>query len=156
MKKLLLAGFLIAFSMTVMANEVPTKETPIPGYNHKIPTDIMTPDKVKTRIGDLNFYDGLPSKETLTKVYDNLDFIRGVDVFLNFIPATSIEAMRMGMKSMGVVDYNEVMVMDDLMDSSPLFLTGNTDTVYASSIIDLEKNGPTIIEMPAGAGSGTI
>jgi len=151
MKKLLLAGSLIAFSMTVMANETPT-----PGYNHKIPTDIMTPDNVKTRLGDLNFYDGLPTKETLTKVYDNLDFIRGVDVFLNFIPATSIEAMRMGMKSMGVVDYNEVMVMDDLMDSSPLFLTGNTDTVYASSIIDLEKNGPTIIEMPAGAGPGTI
>ncbi len=31
-------------------------------------------------------------------VYDNLDFLRGVEVFLNFIPATSIEAIRRGMR----------------------------------------------------------
>ena len=151
MKRLLVATSVLAMSLQLMAKEAPT-----PGYNHKIPEMIMTPNKVQTRLGDLNFYDGLPTQETLKKVYDNLDFIRGIDVFLNFIPATSIEAMRMGMKSMGVEDYNEVMVMDNLMDSSPLFLTGNTDTVYASSIIDLEKNGPTVIEMPAGAGPGTI
>ena len=27
-----------------------------PGFNYKIPEQIMTPNKVKTRIGDLNFY----------------------------------------------------------------------------------------------------
>lgn len=116
----------------------------------------MTPNKVHTRLGELRFYDGIPTEDTLKKVYDNLDFMRGVEVFLNFIPATSIEGIRQGMASMGVSDYNEVMVFDNLMDSSPLFLTGNTDTVYASAIIDLKKNGPTVIEMPAGAGPGTI
>lgn len=38
----------------------------------------------------------MPDKATLAKVYDNLDFIRGVDVFLNFVPATSIEGIRLG------------------------------------------------------------
>jgi hypothetical protein len=127
-----------------------------PGFNHKIPEQIMTPSKVETRIGDLNFYDGIPTKETLTKVYDHLDFIRGIDVFLNFIPATSIEGIRLGMKSLGIDDSNEVLVFDNLMDSNPLFLTGNTDTVYASVMLDLERDGATVVEIPAGAGPGTV
>ncbi len=139
---------------TFLSSQLLAEKTP--GYNHKIPNEIMTPNKVETRIGDLNFYDGIPTKETLTKVYDNLDFIRGVDVFLNFIPATSIEGMRRGLKSMGVDDYNKAMIFDNLMDSSPLFLTGNTDTVYICAMLNLKKDGATVIEMPAGAGPGTI
>ncbi len=127
-----------------------------PGFNQKIPEEIMTPNKVETRIGELNFYDGIPTDETLTKVYDNLDFIRGIDVFLNFIPATSVEGIRLGFKSLGVEDSNEVLVFDNLMDSNPLFLTGNTDTVYAGAMLDLEKDGVTVVEIPAGAGPGTL
>ncbi|MBL4816866.1 MAG: DUF1254 domain-containing protein [Shewanella sp.] len=127
-----------------------------PGFNQKIPEEIMTPNKVETRIGELNFYDGIPTEATLTKVYDNLDFIRGIDVFLNFIPATSIEGIRLGFKSLGVDDSNEVLVFDNLMDSTPLFLTGNTDTVYAGAMLDLEKDGVTVVEIPAGAGPGTV
>ncbi len=125
-------------------------------YKTDIPNKIMTPDLVKTRIGDLTFYDGMPTKETLKKVYDNIDFIRGVDVFMNFIPATSIEGLRLGMIELGVDDYNKVMVMDNLMDAKSLFLTGNASTVYASSFIDLEKNGAMVIEVPPGAGPGTV
>ena len=131
-------------------------EQPTPGFNHKVPAYIMTPDTVQTRIGTMNFFDGMPDDETVRKVYDNLDFIRGVDVFLNFLPATSIEGIRLGMKSMGAEDYNEVLIFDDLMDSSPLFLTGNTDTVYALAMLDLEKSGATVVEIPAGAGPGTV
>ncbi|HEY53623.1 MAG TPA: DUF1254 domain-containing protein, partial [Caldilineae bacterium] len=130
-----------------------TKSTqPTPGYNTAIPAKIMTPDSVETRIGTLEFFDGLPTKETAQKVFDNLDFMRGVEVFLNFIPATSLEGMRMGMVGMGVTASNKVVIMDKLMDSTPLFLTGNTDTVYASGILDLEKDGPTVVEIPAGSG----
>jgi hypothetical protein len=42
------------------------------------------------------------------------------------------------------------------MDSNPLFLTGNTDTVYASVILDLEEDGPTVVEIPAGCGPSTV
>jgi len=125
-------------------------------YKTDVPTKILTPDHVETSIGELEFYDGMPTQKTLTKVYDNLDFMRGVEVFLNFVPATSIEAMRLGMKEMGVDDYNKVMVLDSLMDAKSLFLTGNASTVYASAILDLEKDGPTVVEIPAGAGPGTI
>ena len=38
-----------------------------PGYNHKIPDKIMTPDKVETRIGTLDFTDGRPSDAGLER-----------------------------------------------------------------------------------------
>ena len=125
-------------------------------YNTEIPAKVMTPDKVETRIGTLDFFDGLPSDETVKKVYDNLDFLRGVEAFLNGIPATSIEGIRLGMEEVGATKANQVVIMDKLMDSNPLFLTGNTSTVYASAILDLERDGPTVVEVPAGSGPGTV
>jgi hypothetical protein len=127
-----------------------------PGYNNKIPEKILTPDTVETRIGTLKFSDGFPTKETTKKVYDNLDFLRGVEVFLNFIPATSLESMRAGMVAEGADAANKVMIWDELMDSDPLFLTGNTDTIYVSGILDLERDGPTVVEIPPGCGPGTV
>jgi hypothetical protein len=121
-----------------------------------IPESITTPDSVETRLGTLNFFDGMPDDATVQKAYENLDFMRGVDVFLNFIPATSIEGMRRGHLELGATQSNHVMVMDTLMSSKPLFLTGNTDTVYASAILDLQRDGPTVVEVPQGAGPGTV
>lgn len=127
-----------------------------PSYNYKIPASIMTPDKVETSIGTLDFYDGLPSKETTQKVFDNLDTIRGTQVFLSAIPAASLEALHLGNREMGVKACNYVLMLDQLMDSPALFLTGNTDTVYASGILDLKKDGPTVVEVPPGSGPGTV
>ena len=127
-----------------------------PGYNQNIPEKILTPNVVETPLGTYHFYDGVPSAETANAIYDRLDFVRAVDVFLNFLPAASLEAMRVGMASIGADASNKVIVFDDLMDSNPLFLTGNTDTVYALAILDLEKDGPTVIEVPKGAGPGTL
>ena len=71
-------------------------KTPTPGYNHPIPESLLTPDHVKTSIGELKFLDGMPEPATRQKVYGHLDFMRGMDVFLNFVPAASLEAMRRG------------------------------------------------------------
>ncbi|HRK35318.1 MAG TPA: DUF1254 domain-containing protein [Candidatus Hydrogenedentes bacterium] len=127
-----------------------------PGFNQIIPEKIMTPDKVETRIGELNFVDGVPTDETTRKVYDHLDFMRGVEVFLNFIPATSLEGIRLGAAELGATKSNQALLMDHLLDSNPLFLTGNTDTVYCMVFLDLEVDGPTVVEIPAGCGPGTV
>jgi hypothetical protein len=116
----------------------------------------MTPDKVETRIGTLEFSDGRPTPRTSQLLYDHLDFLRGVEVFMNFIPAASLEALRRGNVSIGQDAPHKVIVMTELLDSKPLFLTGNTDTVYASSFFDLQKEGPMVIEIPAGMGPSTV
>jgi hypothetical protein len=89
-------------------------------------------------------------------VYDYLDFSRAMEAFLNGIPAASIEALRLGAASLGAKNSNQVLYFDELMDSKALFLTGNTSTVYAIPFLDLKKDGPTVVEIPAGAGPGTV
>ena len=59
-----------------------------------IPAAITTPDRVETRIGTLEFVDGFPTEETVELVYDNLDFLRGVEAFLTAMPAASVRAIR--------------------------------------------------------------
>lgn len=142
-------------SATIQIN-AKSQAKPTPGYNQSIPVEIMTPDKVKTRIGNLTFYDGLPDKKTVNKLYNNLDFMRGVEVFLNMVPAASMEALFNGHKQYGATRSNQVVIFDQLMDSNPLWLTGNTDTVYASAFLNLKKDGPTVVEVPAGSGPGTV
>ena len=63
-----------------------------PKYAAKVPASITTPDTVQTRIGTLKFSDGLPDADTVKKVYDNLDFVRGVEAFLLGMPAAIVQA----------------------------------------------------------------
>jgi len=68
-------GFLIVCMVTLsMSSIVSAAEVPS-GYNTPIPSSIMTPDKVKTRIGTLKYFDGVPTEKTAETVLDNLAYI---------------------------------------------------------------------------------
>ncbi len=133
-----------------------TSQDATPGYNTRIPESILTADRVDTSIGTLEFFDGLPDEATVRTVYDNLDRIRGTEVFLNFVPAASLEGLRVGMAAQGCSEPNQCLLLRRLMDANPLFLTGNTDTVYASIMMDLQKHGPMVVEVPPRCGPGTV
>ena len=79
-----------------------------------IPPQITTPDSVETRLGTLRFFDGFPDDATVEKVYDNLDFSRGVQAFLNAMPGASVYAFREGVRSLGA-DNRTVFIMETLM-----------------------------------------
>jgi hypothetical protein len=111
-----------------------------------IPPSISTPDKVESRLGPLDFKDGVPNKATADKLYDNLDFTYAYRAFMDNLRGVSIHALRKGMQSIGVKD-NEVLVFSQLMDAKSLFLTANADTIYVMGSIDLTK-GPVVIETP--------
>ena len=127
-----------------------------PAPNPDIPESILTPDRVDTSIGTLRFFDGLPDEATVEAAYDNLDRIRGTETFLNFIPAASLEGLRRGMEIQGCTEPHQCLMFKQLLDADPLFLTGNTDTVYASVFMDLEKHGPVVVEVPPKCGPGTV
>jgi len=133
-----------------------TAAEPTPGYNNKIPESVLTPHDLETRIGTFRYFDGIPTKETATALYNHLDYIRGVETFLSGMPAANLEAFRLGQASLGVKNCNQVLIFDELMDSNSLFLTGNTDTVYVSAFLDLQRDGPMVIEIPPGTGPGTV
>jgi hypothetical protein len=111
-----------------------------------IPSSITTPDSVETRLGTLKFTDGFPDDATVQKVYDSLDFQRGVQTFLSGMPGTSLVGMRTGFAKLGALN-NNVLLFENRLDSKSLFLTGNTDSVYFSTWVNL-KDGPMVLETP--------
>jgi len=159
LKKTTINRVLIATAVIVVQTfSIQTSEaqTATPGYNHKIPEAILTPDEVKMPSGTLELFDGIPTKETAAVLFDNLDLNRGIETFLTGIPASNFEGGRAGHIALGQNKANQAVIFDGLMDSSSLFLTGNAGTVYITTFLDLERDGPTVVEIPAGTGPGIM
>ena len=111
-----------------------------------IPASITTPDIVDTRLGLLRFVDGLPDDATVRTVYDDLDFSRGVEVFLNTMAAASTLANIVGPKSVGCDDLSAV-IHENRVDARTLLLTPNTQTAALWAFMDL-TDGPLVLEVP--------
>jgi len=115
-----------------------------------IPPEITTPDVVDTSIGTLNFFDGVPTEETIDTVYDYMDRARAVQAYVSTVPGVSQFAMRQGQRDIGATKVNQILIWDKLADSKSLFLTGNSSTIYTWTYTDLANDGPTVIELPPG------
>ena len=118
----------------------------------EIPPEITTPDTVETRIGTLKFFDGFPDDATAQKVYDNLDFQRGVQAFLTAMPGASAEAARVGFATQGADNNQTVLIMENLMDSKSLFLTANTESDFGRVGPDKNKGGKFLLLPPGYTG----
>ncbi len=115
-------------------------------YSTPMPPGIAAPDKVETRFGTLNFFDGFPDKASAEKLYDNLDFQRAVQAYLLAIPAVSQAADRNACRALGPVNQT-VPIWEQLVDSRTVGLTFNDNTVYSWAWVDLSK-GPLVFEVP--------
>lgn len=111
-----------------------------------IPTSITTPDMVESRVGALQFKDGFPIGDTAAKIQDELDYLHGVEAFMNSIHGVSLYALRKGFADVGIKD-GDFVYTSELMDANSLFLTANADTVYFWGNLDL-SNGPLVVEVP--------
>jgi len=117
-------------------------------FSADIPESVTTPNVVDTRtLGTLNFFDGMPSPETVQKVFDNLDLIRATTVFLDGIPIAAMEGMFRGLLTMA--NTNEILVAEDLFDARSIWLTPNTTTIYVTSVVDT-REGPVVLDIPPG------
>ena len=111
---------------------------------------ISIPDNVETILGTLEFFDGVPEKATVEKIYDNLDRMRGTQVFLDNVGAVSMYSVRTGLADAGSKGANKIAIFEQLLDSQTLVVTANTSTLYAYTYTDLAHDGPTVIEVPPG------
>ena len=149
----LLASTLLLGSAAV---PVHAKDVSPKGYNTPIPEDVLTPDTVRTRIGTFRYFDGFPDDATKKAARRQVDLGRGVQTFLNFMPAASLEMLYVGHRDgYGMQPNRDIGLFEELMSSTSLWLTGNTDTVYASAFLDL-SDGPVVVEVPPGTGPGTV
>jgi hypothetical protein len=137
---------LIALCLATSASAQPLKMK----MTTPIPASITTPDKAETSIGTLEYFDGVPTEKTVATVYDYLDRSRAVNVFINSLPMLSMYTLREGQAAIGADASHKIAIWDNLMDSETLLLTGNTSTMYAVGFLALDKDGPTVIDLPSG------
>lgn len=114
----------------------------------------QTPDSVETRIGKLTFERGYPTPETTTKIYDEMDYQRAVQAYLWAYPAVSFESIRVGLKQALGVDYNDLAIGDNFVDTKSVWLTANDTTIYG--VVNLNLTEPLVIETPPGPIVGLI
>jgi len=93
-----------------------TLGTGLTAYN----TSSANPDiLVKTKtVGDLKFKDGYPSDETISKVQQYMYVQRVVNVFIDGIPVSSMQAMLEGEKSLGAKPNKTVLLAESIIDKN--------------------------------------
>lgn len=144
MKVLTISATILAFGLMTAAPAAQAQT-----YAADVPDSVTTPDVVATeRLGTLNFFDGMPDEETVKKVYDNIDFSRGVETFLSGMPAASIYGLCHGLEKAGIPAHT-VGITENLLDARGLLLTANSTTVYVMTCLDL-KQGPVVMEVSPG------
>jgi len=142
MKKTITVVMLVLLMMAGRAQAEPT-------YAADVPESVTTPETVKSKaLGKLEFFDGMPSKKSVEKLYDNLDLVRGVTAFLDGISVASIQGFVRGLPQAGL-QPNEIGITETLMDARSIWLTPNTTTIYVTSIVDT-REGPIVINLPTG------
>jgi len=119
-----------------------------PDYAADVPAGITVPDSFQTRLGKLEYFDGLPTAETAALAYDAMDLVRGITAFTDGMPAASTYAMCRGLAEAGV-DRSGFGIFQDLYNARSLLLTPNTTTIYVLGCTDL-SDGPLVLELPSG------
>jgi len=109
------------------------------------------PDNMKTRFGTLEFPGGYPTEEAVQQVYNELDRQRATQLYLDMYPALSAHGLLKGwVRDYGMTDTSDIVVMANRLDSAPLILTGNTESLYSFFVLDMKANGPIVLEVPPG------
>lgn len=105
-------------------------------------------ETIDTKVGKLEFQSGYPTKETVQKLYDELDFQRAVQLYLWSNMMASYGAIRDSLVTLGIDSFGAALFQESA-NPKHLLLTANNDTVYLSGAMDL-RDGPIVMEIPSG------
>ncbi len=110
---------------------------------------------VETRIGTLQFENGYPSDKTVAKLYDELDFQRGVQAYLWGLPMVEMaEWRRAHTETFGAGPFDFTTYLDFKQKMG--ILTANATTPYMMAFPNLKETGPLVFEIPAGPTAGGL
>ena len=95
-----------------------------------------------------------PTPDTARRIHDEQEFHRAVEAYRFFYPTVSAEAIFNGGREAGIEDGRGLM----LLAAGPrhLAFTANSDTPYASGVLDLGAAGPIVVDVPPGPFIGLI
>lgn len=113
----------------------------------------MTNQTCDTRIGPLtfthDFANGYPTEETIEKLYVERDFQRACQSYLWALPLVSMAQWQYSHNVSLGAKNGQIILFESYRDKLG-GLTYNATTPYALPFIDLEKEGPFVVEMPEG------
>src|ERR1022692_312103 len=117
--------------------------------------DAQQTQSVETRIGKLDFEQGLPTEKTVTKLFDELDFQRAVQCYLWALPIVSMDQLiNISQANSGAKD-GEVTIAEGYRNVSA-YLTANATTPYVFGALNLATTGPTVLAVPPGLIAGSV
>jgi hypothetical protein len=108
-----------------------------------------------TRIGELDFELGLPTEDTVAKLFDELDFQRACQAYIWALPIVSMAAwQRANYQKFGATDC-DIVLYRTFRDKLGI-LTPNATTPYIVSFANLARTGPVVVDLPAGPNASGI
>jgi hypothetical protein len=97
---------------------------------------------------NLPFPENYPTEKTAQRLFDEMLFQRACQIVLWSMPAISVYAMKKGSEAVFGAGSNVLVVWKDRLDPKTLISTPNSDVIYALGYIDLQSDGPTVVEVP--------
>jgi hypothetical protein len=104
---------------------------------------------VKTRLGNFEFRGGYPTEEAARKLHEAHLIGRAIDVYFTQMPAVSSFNIWKTVAAVGHGSDNQLVIWEELMNAHTLLLSGNFETVHAMASLDLRRDGPVIVHVPA-------
>lgn len=109
---------------------------------------------VMTRIGELAFDLGVPTPDTVAKLYDTMDFQRAVLCYLWAAPIVGMQSVRVALGDNARAGNGDPVLVEGYRDVSTM-LGSNVTTPYVLAWLDLSE-GPMVLDYPAGATGGAL
>lgn len=100
------------------------------------------------------FRGGFPTAETAQRVQDEQDLQRAIQAYRFYYPTVSMEATFQGQRDTGVRDNEAALILSG--GPRHTLFTGNSDTPYMGTTVNLKLLGPTVIELPPGPYLGIV
>jgi hypothetical protein len=100
------------------------------------------------------FKDGYPTPEAAQQAQDDADFQRAVTAYRFFYPTVSMEATFQGQRDAGIEDNKAAMILAG--GPRHVLFTGNSDTPYMGTSVNLKETGPIVVELPPGPYLGIV
>lgn len=110
---------------------------------------------VATRVGTLNFVNGFPTDETVSKLYDEMDFQRAVQAYIWGLPMVEMAEWQKAQKDVFKAGANDFVTYLDFKQKLGI-LTANATTPYMMAFPNLKETGPMVFEIPAGPTAGGL
>ncbi len=95
------------------------------------------------------FAGDFPTKQSAELLRDELYFHRATQVYLWSLPAVNIYAMKEGSEKVYGAGYNVLPVWKERLNAKTKVTTPNSDCLYAMGYVNLAKDGPIVVEVPA-------